>query len=122
MSEWKPLFISLGILLIIGIFMPLIVLPFATLEDAEPTGFLGEVNNFVQNGVDVTLFNVTFFGAEFDTITNFDVFDFLGETARNYFSDLIVTFNIVPAIITIPLLVIVIVGIVYTTLKTLPTT
>ncbi len=116
MGEWKPLFIGMFIIIIIGVFLPVIVGGFVDLTDVEDTGIFTPLIDLINNGV-----TVSFFGSTFVT-TTFDFFGFTGDTVRQGMIDYLVSFSLIPLIITIPLFMFAITGIVYTILKTLPTT
>lgn len=116
MGEWKPLFIGLFIIIVIGAFMPVIIAPFIDLSDIQDTGIFTPLINLMNNGVTVDLFGSTYLA------TTFDFFGFTGDTVRQSITDYLTVFSIIPLYITIPLFVFSIVGITYTILKTLPTT
>lgn len=116
MGEYVPLYISFGILLIIGVFLPLIASSFIDFEVIELSGFLGSMDTLIREGINLDVFDVTFFGIDLG-IPNFDIFGMLGETIRDYFSNLLVTFSVIPVIILIPLISLMMVGFVYTIFK-----
>lgn len=108
--DYKPLYISLGLIIIIGVILPLILLNFTeTKQIPDENSILSPVINIIENGVTIFSFNI-------------DLFSFFGETIKTNLITYLSAFAFIPNIILIPLLIIIITGILYTFIKLLPTT
>lgn len=108
-GDWQPMFFGLGIVLVLGFLLPLILQDYLNIEDYEPTGFLSPLIEIVQEGVGIFGFNI-------------DIFGLFGEGFKEFILNQLLVFAVLPEAISIPLLLIIISGIVYTIIKMLPTT
>lgn len=98
MGEWKPLIYSVSILLIIGVIIPNVLIGFGFQETlAEPTGLISTIINVVDTNL-------------------------IPEAIRTYLIDYFLALSLIPMIILTPLLILCILGITYTIIKTLPLT
>jgi hypothetical protein len=109
MTDYKPLYFTLTLLLIIGVVMPLIISDFVDVSEVETDSILDPLITLVNEGVGIFGFNL-------------DIFGFLGDTLQDSLVDYLTIFALIPEIILIPLIIIMIIGIVYTIVKMLPTT
>lgn len=107
--DYVPLYITLGMLFIIGVFMPLVVSDFVDVESPPESSFLNPLITLFDEGVSIFTFNL-------------DIFGFLGETIQTALVNYVSIFAFIPNILLIPLMIIMIIGVVYTIIKMLPTT
>lgn len=109
MGEYKPLFFAIGTVLVLGFLLPLILQDFIDVETYEHDGFLTKPIENIQNGITLFGFNI-------------DIFGFLGDDFKGFIVNQLIVFAIIPAILSVPLIIMIFLGIVYTVLKLLPTT
>lgn len=120
MGEWTPLYISLGIVFVVGFFIPMLVTGFVPEGQTNPNSFISGYVDFVENGFtagEVALFGWTVFEG-----INFNPFSWLGDTFHNFYLSQLQAFSFIPNVIAVPLLFISFIGVVYTVIKMLPTT
>ena len=109
MSEWKPLYISMIILFIVGILLPSFMNSFVEINPDDVSGLTGGVINLIENGVD-------FFGSDID------VFGYLPQTIEDSIIEYISGFGYLPDWLQLFTIFIFSIGIFYTFIKLLPTT
>lgn len=109
MGEWKPLYISLMLIITLGIFIPFVVSSVIDVDPNEVDGILGGFIDLVENGVSFFAFSI-------------NPFNILGETLKEYLINNIAVFYYIPNIILIPLILMITVGIFYSFVKLLPAT
>lgn len=109
MTDYRPLYFTLALLLIIGVVLPMIVSDFVNVSEVETDSILDPLITIIDEGVGIFGFNLNIFG-------------FLGDTLQGSLVDYLTIFALIPENILIPLLLIMITGIVYTIVKLLPTT
>lgn len=114
MGEWTPLYISLFILLIIGGIIPGIASSFLEEGQYNHDSFVAPLIDKVNYGFDVELF--WFYQ------TNINPFALFGTGVQQFIVNQLSGFSYVPPYISFPLLLLVVVGIIYTIIKMLPTT
>ena len=107
--DYVPLYITLGLIFIIGVGIPLMVSDFVDTSETVPDSAISPLVDLVENGISIFTFNINIFG-------------FLGDTLQNALVDYLTIFSYIPDLILIPLIIIMIVGIAYTFIKILPTT
>lgn len=110
MGDWEPLFYALGILFLLGIVLPQIVASFIDVTVIEPSPI-------VENLVDIVNSQVTIpipFLSDI-TIVLIDPFNLFGGFLQGFITENILALTVIPNIILIPLLVIAILGIIYST-------
>jgi hypothetical protein len=112
MSDWKPLYYSLGITFILGIILPLILIPFgATAEiGEEASGIFSKLSGIIENGIGI-------FGFSFNPVQLI-----LGETGKNFISKNLLALGLLPEVLQMVIFIFIITGWVYTIIKLLPTT
>lgn len=113
--DYKPLYISLTLIFVIGVVIPFILAGIVDLNEIQTSNVVvTPIINFVNNG-----FSLNFLGlGNF----SFNIFDFFGETLKQSLITYLSYFGLIPEVIIIPYIIIVLVGIVYTIVKMLPTT
>lgn len=110
MGDYTPLYWSIGIILTIGVLLPVVVMGFGVVEEIELTNpLISPLVDFVQNGVNFLGYNI-------------DFFEIFGDNFRNFIIDYLTAFGLIPLGIFIPLMIIVFTGFVYSIVKLLPTT
>ena len=114
-----PLFWALGAIVLLGVLIPFIVLGIIDIDDVEPTGLTGSLVSFIESGINVTLFNFTFFGFNISPDINFNLFSFLGDTIIDTLVNYLIAFSLIPIWILVPLLIFIIVGIVVSVISLL---
>lgn len=107
--DYKPLYLSLGLILIIGVFLPIFISDFTDTENIPENSILNPLITLVGDGVSIFGFNLNIFG-------------FFGDTIQESLVSYISIFAFIPNLLLIPLLIIIITGIVYTIIKMFPTT
>lgn len=105
MGDYKPLYLSLAILFIIGVLIPSIISPFADLEELKED-FEG---NIITNGISIFGFNI-------------NPFNIIPRNLRDSLEEYSLYFGLIPNVIKIPALILFWLGIIYTFIKLLPTT
>lgn len=106
--DYRPLFFALGIIIIIGVLMPLVVLPYVDYEFLPEDSAMVPLIDLVQNGISIFGFELNIFG-------------FLGNV-QDDFVNYLSMFAFIPDIILIPMIILIITAIVYTIIKMFPTT
>lgn len=113
-GDWLPLYISLGILFVLGGLIPILISGFVPDGEYNNEAFITPIRDFVENGIDIDLPLVP-------DIT-FSPFGWFGDDIQEYIVDKYNAFTYVPDLIAIPLLIIMLIGFFYTIIKLLPFT
>lgn len=109
MSDYKPLYLSLGMIFVVGILLPFMISSFIDLNNVEVSGIVTPIIDLVENGVSIFTFSI-------------NPFNIFGETIKNSIIDYLKYFSLIPDLIIIPYVLITLFGIFYTFIKMLPTT
>lgn len=107
--DYVPLYITLALLLTIGVLMPLAISDFVDIEAPPESSILNPLITLFDEGVSLFGFNINIFG-------------FLGETLQTAIVNYLTIFAYIPNILLIPIIIFMITGIVYTFIKLLPLT
>lgn len=108
-SDYIPLYISLFLVILIGGFIPYLFSSFVSPEDVGENPFVAHVHDFVDDGVGIFGFRLA-------------PFDFLPTGVKNALLRYFQGFSYFPNYLLVPILVFIVVGILYTIIKLLPTT
>lgn len=119
-GDWFPLYLSLIILFLLGGLIPLIIQGFVSEGIYDESSFIAPLINVVDNGF--TIADITLFGWNIWDGINFNPFDWFGADFNSFIINQISAFTFIPNYISIPLLIICILGLIYTLIKLLPTT
>lgn len=109
MGEYTPLFWSLGIIFLLGGFVPMFMSGFVDVSSPSPSSIVAPLSDRIDDGV-------KFFGFSFNP------FNLLGSTLKSFFVKQVNSLSYVPNFLLFPLLIICILGFAYTLIKLLPTT
>lgn len=104
MGEYWPLYVSLGILLVVGVLVPLVVADFYDPSEIEVSGVLSPLFDFIDNGITVDLPLIGEIG-----INPFDWIGSLKDSLLDYISYM----SMIPNILLVPLTIIMIIGIIW---------
>lgn len=108
MGDYTPIYISLGIIFLVGLIVPAV---------SDSLGILiPDPNSFINPIVEIVSEGVGFFGFSINP------FSWLGDGIQNYVLSLLIGFSYLPNWLNFVLIIFVIIGIVYTLIKLLPTT
>lgn len=102
MSEYIPLYISLGLIFIIGGFIPLIISGFIDVSEPSSDSFIASISDFIDTGFTIPIFG--FFNL---SINPFGLF---GEGFEDILISRLNAFSYLPNSISIPLLILILVG------------
>lgn len=105
MGEWTPIYISMVLLIFIGVILPMTISPFVDGDGVNSDSFIYPITNIVKNGFDVNLFWV------FDT--TIDPFSWFGDGFKDVIYDYLSVFSHIPSVLSVPLLIFIILGFVY---------
>lgn len=110
MGEWKPLYISLLMLIVLGVILPYVVGSVVEInpDNVESTLISGLID-LVENGVTIFTFSI-------------NPFDVLGETIKDTLINYIAIYDYIPLVLLIPIITFITLGVLYSTIKLLPTT
>lgn len=113
MGDGTPLIMAIIILFLIGGIVPLIVNSFIPEGSYNQDSFINPIYDFVENGqeIDLLVKEITF-----------NPFSWFGESVQNSILAQLGGFSYIPNYFAIPLLIIVLVSMVYTVVKLMPTT
>lgn len=118
MGDYVPLYISLGLLVLIGLCMPLFVAPFVNAQTYDTDSFVAPLSGFLSEGV---VWNVDLpLVPDFDL--SFNPFGLLGHDIQTYIGETFNAFTYLPNFISLPVLLFIAFGFIYTIIKLLPTT
>lgn len=101
--DYRPLMYSVVLILIVGVVMPLIISPYVDVDDIPEESAMNPLITLFDEGVSIFGFSINIFG-------------FLGDLQDNLV-DYISIFAFIPNIVLIPLVIIMVLGIVYTLIK-----
>jgi hypothetical protein len=116
MGEYQPLYLSLFIILIIGVVLP--VFMGAIIQEPQPD----DINSLVTGIIELVDNGVTFDLGTIIGTFNVNPFNILGTTLKGSLINYLTAFGYIPLWLLIPLLIIITIGIFYTVIKLLPTT
>jgi hypothetical protein len=104
MGDYTPLYISLGIIFIIGFIIPLSIGEFVDNSQPNPNSYVSSISDFVDTGFTISIFG--FF--------SFDInpFSLFGNGFKSFLVSQLNAFSYIPNVISIPLLIIILVGLV----------
>ena len=124
MGEWKPLYISLFMLLILGGLLPYIMASFIDINSYSSSydGYLDPIITFVGTGTNLDFSIPIPFLPNVDFDFDFNPFGLLGGNIQNFLVNQLVGFSLIPSVLGIFLIVIMSVGFVYSIIKLLPLT
>jgi hypothetical protein len=109
MSDWKPLYISIILLVILGLVIPAVISPFTPDTYNHDSLIAGEIDK-IENGYTIP---IEFLGIDI-TEFNFNPWTYAPLTLRIAVVDYLTVFSYIPTYLTVPLLIIIVFGIVYT--------
>lgn len=112
MSDWIPLYISLLIIMLIGVFVPYMISGFIDVSEPNPDSYVNSIITLVQNGFSIDLFFIWNLGI--------NPFSWFGASFQNAIILYLNAFSYIPSAISAPLLILVIVGFTWTFLKLIP--
>lgn len=107
--DYIPLYITLGLLFVIGVLMPVVIGDFVDVEEPPESSLMNPIITIFGEGIGFYGFNLNIFG-------------FLGDTLQTSLTNYVTMFAFIPNMLLIPLIIVMITGIVYTIIKLLPTT
>lgn len=93
----------------IGVLMPFVISDFVDVTNPPESSIMNPLITLFDEGVSIFTFNLNLFG-------------FLGETLQTAIVNYLSIFAFIPNILLIPMAIIMIIGVVYTIIKMLPTT
>lgn len=116
MGEYTPLYISLALLIIIGVVLPAIINSVVTNPNPD------EINSLSTGMIDLVENGLTFnLGSIIGTFT-VNPFNILGSELKAGLTDYITALGYLPLWILIPVIIIITTGFIYSTIKLFPTT
>lgn len=120
MSDYKPLYFGLGLIIVMALFMNFVVLPFVDTDEIEVNNFLlNSSYNYIDNGVSITVLDPPFF----DPINvEFNLFRAISDGLADYLLTQLALISLIPSIYLNIIMLFFLLGIVYTIVKMLPTT
>ena len=132
MTNYRPLFYSIGIIFFLAIAVNLVVAPFVDVSTANPESFMvtSGIHNFIYDIIVETSFFSSFnfdldflgniFGLDLSITIPFptlNIFAFLPSGARNFIGDQITLITYIPDMVLIPIAVLSILGIIWGVVK-----
>lgn len=111
MANWKPGAYAVGIILIIGFIFPLLVSGFIEVDSIQPTGIMNDTIDILDNGYNFTIHLPIVPDVE-GTLPSP-----VPEVLQEPIIDRLYFMSLIPSIVLIPLLILCLLGIVWTVVK-----
>lgn len=108
MTDYKPLYLSLGIIFILGVILSISISSIIDIE-SQTSPIVDSLTDFINDGIDLGDLDLTFFGWSFD-LPSIDIFFFLPTFVKDFMINQIIIFSYLPTFILIPLVVFTITG------------
>lgn len=108
MSDYKPLYFAVGIFLIVGLIIPQLAYA-VNFNDNQEYESVSSINEFFAEGISIFGFQINIFG-------------FLPDAVISFLTGLLIAFNLLPSWIVFILIIYILLGIIVTVIKLLPTT
>lgn len=113
-DAWKPVLVAIGILLLVGLVLPIMLSEFV--EDEQPTGITADVVSLIESGQNVTIPVPLAPDVQF----NFNFFSIFGDSIQNFMVSQVIAISFIPAIILVPLIIMFIFSVVWIIKVVLP--